>query len=99
MQCSCPSRSETFTGRYLQNVQAPFAPKSTAQCTGSYSGVSEAGDVCCMHVDEGRVNDQTFAVPLAASGYTVGFFGKTLSELPVYSSALPLACTSHSRAY
>ena len=39
----CPSRAETMTGRYLQNVQQPFQPKSCAQCTSAYSGKDSAG--------------------------------------------------------
>jgi N-acetylglucosamine-6-sulfatase len=78
----CPSRAETMTGRYLQNVQLPFAPKAQAQCTGGYGGKSTDGDVCCMHIDEGRVNNQTFALNLKNQGYTVGFFGKTLNNCP-----------------
>jgi N-acetylglucosamine-6-sulfatase len=79
----CPSRAETMTGRYLQNVQLPFAPKAEAQCTGGYGGKTSDDDVCCMHIDEGLVNNQTFAHVLAEGGYTVGFFGKTLNNCPL----------------
>ena len=79
----CPSRAETFTGRYLQNVQLPFVPKQEAQCTAAYGGFTSDGDVCCMHVDEELVNNQTFAVSLAEHGYSVGFFGKTLNNCPL----------------
>jgi hypothetical protein len=43
-----------------------------------------------MHVDEGLVNNQTFAVKLADAGYVVGFFGKTLNNCPL----LPFAGVS-----
>lgn len=43
---------------------------------GRYSGKTDDGDTCCMHVDEGKVNNFTFAPALKAAGYTVGMFGK-----------------------
>ena len=70
----CPSRSETLTGRYLHNVKLPVAEK---QCGGGYGGVDAFGNVCCMHVDEGLVNNNTFVKHLALqAGYRVGMFGK-----------------------
>jgi N-acetylglucosamine-6-sulfatase len=35
-----------------------------------------------MHVDEGKVNNYTFAPALKQAGYTVGMFGKYLNECP-----------------
>ena len=70
----CPSRSETVTGRYLHNVHTPPVEK---QCNESYSGQDDAGNVCCMHVDEVLVNNYTMAKYMKAQkGYTSGMFGK-----------------------
>ena len=75
----CPSRAETLTGRYLQNVKLP--PK-LKECEEGYSGKDSHGGTCCMHVDEPLVNNATLAryLPVQA-GYTVGMFGK-VSGLP-----------------
>ena len=34
-----------------------------------------------MHVDEGKVNPDTFALHLHNAGYTVGMFGKAREEI------------------
>ena len=59
----CPSRSETFTGRYLHNVKLPVSTSKPPhpQCTDGYVGNDDHGNVCCMHVDEALVNNYTFA--------------------------------------
>ena len=36
----------------------------------------------CMHIDENKVNNQTFALYLHQRGYTVGMFGKYLNNNP-----------------
>lgn len=36
----------------------------------------------CMHVNQTKTNQQTFAVPLQAAGYRVGIFGKYLNHMP-----------------
>ena len=36
----------------------------------------------CMHIDETKVNNQTFARYLHEAGYTVGMFGKYLNSNP-----------------
>ena len=69
----CPSRSETVTGRYLQNLKTP------GQCKEGYSGKTDSGHHCCMHVDEGLVNPAMFGIALQRSGYAVGIFGKYLN--------------------
>ena len=76
----CPSRSETVTGRYLHNVHTPPVEK---QCNESYSGQDDAGNVCCMHVDEVLVNNYTMAKYMKEQkGYTSGMFGKYLNNCP-----------------
>jgi N-acetylglucosamine-6-sulfatase len=76
----CPSRSETVTGRYLHNVHTPPVEK---QCNESYSGQDDAGNTCCMHVDEVLVNNYTMAKYMKEQkGYTSGMFGKYLNNCP-----------------
>ena len=72
----CPSRSETFTGRYLHNL------KVEGQCPEGYKGHDVDGNYCCMHVDEGLVNNYTMAKTLHNAGYKVGMFGKYLNYCP-----------------
>ena len=78
----CPSRSETLTGRYLHNVKLPVNT-GPPQCTDGYTGHDDAGNACCMHVDESLVNNYTFAKPLHDAGYLVGMFGKYLNVCPL----------------
>ena len=67
-----------MTGRYLHNVKLP-ATEKPAQCGEGYAGEDAWGNVCCMHVDEGMVNNRTLAQYLSrAAGYRVGMFGKYL---------------------
>ena len=61
----CPSRAETMTGRYLHNVKKPVAE---GQCGTAYNGHDDAGNACCMHVDEVLVNNFTFARHLKEQG-------------------------------
>jgi N-acetylglucosamine-6-sulfatase len=76
----CPSRAETLTGRYLQNVKLPPVQK---QCSDAYNGHDSNNGTCCMHVDEPLVNNATFARYLKEqAGYTVGMFGKYLNVCP-----------------
>mmetsp|Transcript_146131 Transcript_146131/g.207128 ORF Transcript_146131/g.207128 Transcript_146131/m.207128 type:complete len:535 (+) Transcript_146131:75-1679(+) len=76
----CPSRSETLSGRYLHNVKQPV---EKMQCSEAYGGQTDWNTTCCMHVDEGLVNNATFAKYLKEeAGYTVGMFGKYLNNCP-----------------
>ena len=43
----CPSRSETWTGRYLHNVKRPVAEK---QCGAAYAGQGGSGDCKLLRV-------------------------------------------------
>eukprot|EP01061_Rhynchopus_euleeides_P033632 TRINITY_DN564_c1_g2_i1.p2 TRINITY_DN564_c1_g2~~TRINITY_DN564_c1_g2_i1.p2 ORF type:complete len:528 (+),score=226.56 TRINITY_DN564_c1_g2_i1:69-1586(+) len=72
----CPSRSQTWTGRYLHNL------KEAGQCPDGYAGNDDKGNACCMHVDEALVNNYTMARHLKDAGYKVGMFGKYLNEVP-----------------
>jgi arylsulfatase A-like enzyme len=77
----CPSRSETVTGRYLHNVKTNV--EQAVQCGEGYAGEDKWGNVCCMHVDEGMVNNRTLAQYLQRqAGYRVGMFGKYLNNCP-----------------
>eukprot|EP01060_Flectonema_neradi_P017444 TRINITY_DN2432_c0_g1_i4.p1 TRINITY_DN2432_c0_g1~~TRINITY_DN2432_c0_g1_i4.p1 ORF type:complete len:537 (+),score=118.77 TRINITY_DN2432_c0_g1_i4:83-1612(+) len=71
----CPSRAETFTGRYFHNL------KVDGQCPAGYGGQDDEGNLCCMHVDEKLVNNYTMATGLSDAGYKVGMFGKYLNYL------------------
>ena len=75
----CPSRAETLTGRYLHNVHTPVAKR---ECSEAYEGFDDAGNACCMHVDEVLVNNFTMAKYLSAAGYVSGMFGKYLNNCP-----------------
>eukprot|EP00755_Sulcionema_specki_P037288 Sspe_Gene.108646::Locus_87771_Transcript_1_1_Confidence_1.000_Length_1026::g.108646::m.108646/K01137/GNS; N-acetylglucosamine-6-sulfatase len=66
----CPSRSELVTGRYFHNIKSD-------RCAKGYGSMP-----CCMHVDEDKVNNNTFAKVLKDAGYTVGIFGKYLNACP-----------------
>eukprot|EP01051_Picozoa_sp_SAG22_P005307 SAG22_NODE_311_length_12629_cov_20.911891_2_plen_389_part_00 len=61
----CPSRSELVTGMYFHNIkQKPGSGRQGA----------------CMHTDDLKVQENTFAKYLAPAGYTVGLFGKYLNN-------------------
>ena len=49
-----------------------------------------------MHVDEGKVNNQTFALTLNRNGYNVGMFGKYLVRLRGTLSCFLSVCGSDS---
>ncbi|KAL1520140.1 hypothetical protein AB1Y20_023612 [Prymnesium parvum] len=65
----CPSRAELLTGRYLHNLKVRPAAQPRAVSV-------------CMHVNESRVLDHSFAASLAEAGYHVGMFGKFLNNVP-----------------
>ena len=69
----CPSRSELLSGRYFHNIKVdPAAPKLKPVDN-------------CMHVNETKVNNDTFAKYLSdGAGYKVGMFGKYLNNVPHY---------------
>lgn len=65
----CPSRAETLTGRYLHNLKTPGV------CTTPYDGFDPVtGGACCMHVEEDKVHDASFAAKLKRAGYVTGVF-------------------------
>ncbi|KAH8050400.1 sulfuric ester hydrolase [Aureococcus anophagefferens] len=77
----CPSRAETLTGRYLHNLKTPGV------CTTPYDGFDPVtGGACCMHVEEDKVHDASFAAKLKRAGYATGMFqrmfGKYLNFCP-----------------
>jgi N-acetylglucosamine-6-sulfatase len=73
----CPSRAETLTGRYLHNLKTPGV------CTTPYDGFDPVtGGACCMHVEENKVHDASFAAKLKRAGYATGMFGKYLNFCP-----------------
>lgn len=58
-------------------------PVAEKQCGGGYAGTDAFGNVCCMHVDEALVNNNTMANYLQKqAGYRVGMFGKYLNNCP-----------------
>ena len=62
----CPSRAELVTGRYFHNLK-------TVQ--------GGAPDTVCMHINETKVKNHTFAKVLKEQGgYEVGLFGKYLNN-------------------
>lgn len=72
----CPSRSELLSGRYLHNIkQKP--------------GTTPKPSAVCMHVNESKINNHTFAKPLHDAGYAVGMFGKYLNNVPDWKVAPP----------
>ena len=71
----CPSRAETLSGRYFHNIK--MAPTTPPLPTYKYPN--------CMHINETKVNNATFAKYLKEDGgYTVGCFGKYLNTVPKY---------------
>jgi arylsulfatase A-like enzyme len=73
----CPSRSELVSGRYLHNIKVkPSEPQPKG-------GI-------CMHINETKFYNNTFAAHLQSAGYTVGMFGKVRSRaLPALRPTLP----------
>ena len=69
----CPSRSELLSGRYFHNIRVD-ATKPKPEPKGSD----------CMHVNENKFNNATFAKELHEAGYAVGMFGKYLNSVPDY---------------
>jgi N-acetylglucosamine-6-sulfatase len=67
----CPSRSELLAGRYLHNLKV----KPDAEPKPAHGGN-------CMHINETKVNNFTFAAYLHEAGYAVGLFGKFLNSVP-----------------
>eukprot|EP00658_Telonema_sp_P-2_P070925 TRINITY_DN60285_c0_g1_i2.p1 TRINITY_DN60285_c0_g1~~TRINITY_DN60285_c0_g1_i2.p1 ORF type:complete len:305 (+),score=47.32 TRINITY_DN60285_c0_g1_i2:137-1051(+) len=51
--------------------------------------MTDAGNHCCMHVDEGKVHNASFATKLSAHGYTVGAFGKYLNTYDLPNRTVP----------
>lgn len=73
----CPSRSEIITGRMFHNLA--FKASETNKWDTQPNGMARQ----CMHIDENNLSPgPTFAGPLAAAGYRVGFFGKYLNISP-----------------
>ena len=69
----CPSRSELVSGRYFHNIKSlPTDSKPDKRSS-------------CMHVNEDKVNNDTFAKYLKEeANYTVGMFGKYLNNVPKF---------------
>ena len=57
-------------------------PSRSELVTGMYFHNLKRTGGGCMHIDEGKVNNQTFALYLHERGYTVGMFGKYLNSNP-----------------
>ena len=58
-------------------VHTPICcPSRSELVTGKYFHNLKTTGGGCMHVDEGKVNPDTFALHLHNAGYTVGMFGK-----------------------
>lgn len=57
-------------------------PSRSELVTGRYFHNLKKTGGGCMHIDEGKVNNQTFAYYLHRQGYTVGMFGKYLNQNP-----------------
>jgi len=62
----CPSRAELLTGRHFHNLRVK---------------PHDAGSGC-MHVDEAKTNNATYAATFAAAGYATAYFGKFLNQCP-----------------
>ena len=73
----CPSRSELLSGRYFHNIR--INPEATQPLP--WKGAD------CMHVNETKFNNLTFASNLHDAGYAVGMFGKYLNDVPHYTPA------------
>ena len=68
----CPSRAELLSGRYLHNIKVRPEDKPQPPKGGN-----------CMHINETKVNNFTFAKYLhEQGGYAVGMFGKFLNNVP-----------------
>ena len=62
---------------WLWAVHTPICcPSRSELVTGKYFHNLKTTGGGCMHVDEGKVNPDTFALHLHNAGYTVGMFGK-----------------------
>ena len=71
----CPSRANILTGRYFHSL----AWSDPNRWDTTPSGHPRQ----CMHINESALSPgPTFAAPLAAAGYNVGFFGKYLNISP-----------------
>ena len=57
-------------------------PSRSELVTGRYFHNLKTTGGGCMHIDEGRVNNQTFALYLQQAGWAVGMFGKYLNNNP-----------------
>ena len=71
----CPSRSQILTGRMFHNL--------ALRPTDRWDTDGHGHPKQCMHINETALSPgPTFAAPLAAAGYNVGFFGKYLNLSP-----------------
>ena len=71
----CPSRAQILTGRTFHNLA--LRPRDRWDTDG------RGHPRQCMHINESALSPgPTFAAPLAAAGYNVGFFGKYLNLSP-----------------
>ena len=59
-----------------------LGPSRSELVTGKYFHNLKQEGGGCMHIDEDKVNPDTFAKYLHARGYTVGMFGKYLNSNP-----------------
>jgi hypothetical protein len=57
-------------------------PSRSELVTGRYYHNLKKTGLGCMHIDEDKVNNQTFAAIMHEHGYTVGMFGKYLNNCP-----------------
>jgi len=71
----CPSRAQILTGRTFHNLALTPSDRWDTDGRGHPRQ--------CMHINETALSPgPTFAAPLAAAGYNVGFFGKYLNLSP-----------------